>query len=226
MFPGPFGHRDYSGFIREEWIPRANTEHRRQVSEINKCCTIKEKEAKEALYGTRYSVLTLLPYFDCIKMVAIDGMHNLFLGTSKKMIEIWKEKGFLDKDNLKLIQERVDKADCPSDVGKLPSKIDKFSFEGFTGDECKNWTIIFSMYALKDILPSEHLACWQQFVLACCYLCNRFISQNDIIVADQLLIKFCKSFERLYGEHKVTPNMPLHGHLAECLYDYGPFFCD
>ena len=36
-------------------------------------------------------------------------------------------------------------------------------------------------------------------------------------------MEFCKKFERLYGKDLVTPNMHLHGHLKECLLDYGPF---
>ena len=36
-------------------------------------------------------------------------------------------------------------------------------------------------------------------------------------------MEFCKKFERLYGKDLVTPNMYLHGHLKECLLDYGPF---
>ena len=35
-------------------------------------------------------------------------------------------------------------------------------------------------------------------------------------------MEFCKAFEELYGKDLVTPNMHLHGHLNECLLDYGP----
>ena len=52
-----------------------------------------DKEALEKRYGTRYTVLELLPYFDCIKMVSIDAMHNLFMGTSKMMTQLWMEAG-------------------------------------------------------------------------------------------------------------------------------------
>ena len=34
-----------------------------------------------------------------------------------------------------VVQEIVDKAEVPADVRKLPGKIDKFSFDGFTADE-------------------------------------------------------------------------------------------
>ena len=39
-----------------------------------------------------------------------------------------------------------------------------------------------------------------------------------------MLLQFCQKFERLYGKSKVKPNMHLHGHLKECVLDYGPVY--
>ena len=63
------------------------------------------------------------------------------------------ELGYLSKETLALIQSRVDSAQCPSDVGKIPCQIDKFSFDGFTADEFKTWTIIFSRICLTQHCP-------------------------------------------------------------------------
>lgn len=46
-------------------------------------------------------------------------------------------------------------------------------------------------------------------------------SQNDISIADKFLLHFCQRFETIYGREAVTPNMHMHGHLAECILDYG-----
>ena len=64
------------------------------------------------------------------------------------------------------------------------------------------------------------MKCWRYFVLACYYLCNRVISEDDLIVADNFLMKLCISFENLYGNERVTPNIHLHGHLVSCLRQY------
>ena len=92
-------------------------------------------------------------------MVAIDAMHNLFLCTSKMLTKLWGELGYLSKETLTLIQSRVDSAQYAGDVGKLPCQIGKFSFDGFTADEFKNWTIIFSVYALHNIVLNEDMKC-------------------------------------------------------------------
>ena len=110
----------------------------------------------------------------------------------------------------------------PQDIGRIPGKISS-SFTGFTADQWKNWTLVYSLFALKGILPEEHLQCWRFFVLACKTLGKRVLTGNDIEIGDKYLMQFCKTFETLYGKDLVTPNMHLHGHLKECLLDYGPF---
>ena len=192
--------------------------------EVQQQKTKTKKEELEAKYGTRYCDFIRLPYYDSVRFAIVDPMHNLFLGTAKRMIKIWKDLDFLNTNTLKLIQERVDKASVPSDVGKLPGKIDKFFFDGFTADELKNWTLLFSLYALKGILPSEHLECWRLFVIACRYLTNHSITIHDLDISHPFLVRFCQRFEVLYGKNMVTINMHLHGHLKECVNDYGPIY--
>ena len=78
--------------------------------------------------------------------------------------------------------------------------------------------------ALKGILPTQHLECWRYFVLASRLLCKMSISKDEIDLADTLLLKFCCKVEELYGKNFITPNMHLHCHLKESLYNYGPVY--
>ena len=73
--------------------------------------------------------------------------------------------------------------------------------------------------ALHGILPVDHLECWRHFVLAYRILCKQSLSNTDIVLADSLLLQFCKRVERMFGEAAITPNMHLHGHVT---LDYGP----
>jgi hypothetical protein len=126
-------------------------------------------------------------------------------------------------EDFKLIQDKMEPFQCPSDIGRLPKKCSS-SYGSFNADQYKNWTLLFSIYALRDLLPLEHLDCWRKFVLACRRLCSVFITVNNAKVADRLLIEFCKMFEQLYGQDFVMPNMHLHGHLYDCLLDFGPVY--
>ena len=117
-------------------------------------------------------------------------MHNLFLGTAKYVMkQLWVEKGTLSLDQLKLIQKRVDNCKALAGIGRIPRKI-ATTFGGFTAEQWKNWVILYSMYALRGILPQEHYRCWQTYVLACFHICRRAITDTDITKADLLLINF------------------------------------
>ena len=210
---------DFSGF---EPCPLRNIlDHRRQVSDVQSQTTQEERSRAESNFGVRYSELLRLPYFDCIRFTVIDPMHNLFLGTAKHMMETWLSKSVLSTSDLEKIQEKVDAVNVPTNIGRLPGKIAK-SFSGFTADQWKNWVIIFSSYALHDILPEEHYRCWLLFVKACKLICTLLIQLRDVASSHTALLQFCREFELLYGNLSVTRNMHLHTHLSDCIFDYGP----
>lgn len=90
----------------------------------------------------------------------------------------------------------------PTGLGRLPVSIEVGCF--LTADQWENWTIYFSMYCLGDLLPQPQLECWRHFVLACRRLCKYSVTDNDITLADALLLKFCKQTVQLYGSGNYT----------------------
>ena len=100
-FPGTVGAMNYSGFDRSTWPPRHNEAHRRDVQHIKNCTTKTEQKQLESELGCRYSALIKLPYFDPCRMLTVDPMHNLFLGSGKHMLQLWIENGLLPSSNFK-----------------------------------------------------------------------------------------------------------------------------
>ena len=94
----------------------------------------------------------------------------------------------------------------------------------YTASQWKNWTLVYSLFVLNGLLPEEHMRCWQAFVLACKFLTRPVITALELQKADLMLLQFCEKFEQLYGKSKVKPNMHPHGHLKECVLDYGPIY--
>ena len=87
-----FGEKpDYSNFNKTEWTPRTNEHHRTNAEKHRLASTDARQKDIERESGVRYSTLLRLPYFNAPRMCIIDPMHNLFLGTTKKMIQIWKD---------------------------------------------------------------------------------------------------------------------------------------
>ena len=110
-----------------------------------------------------------------------------------------------------MLQKGVNKLKVASSIGRIPSKLAS-SFKGFTTDQFKNWALVFTTFALKDVLPDRHLQCWRLFVKACRILCSTVIDTSEVKLAD------------FYGPSVVTPNMHLHCHLCECVLDFGPVY--
>lgn len=221
-FEGSFGERrDYSGFNRQSWKPRTKELHNLYARRVKNAKTKAEYESFAKKYGTYYSVLIELNYFDAITFCVIDPMHNLFLGTAKKVFKLWVERDILSKKKLEKVESRLEEVNSFTDIGRIPTHISG-NYGVFSAAEWKNWTVTFSLYALCGILPEEDYRCWEKFVIACRILCKPFISKEDIGKVDSLLLNFCKSVERLYGLSSISCNMHLHCHLKECLLDFGP----
>jgi len=218
---------DYSGYNRDDWPSREESVHRDQSTRYLEASTRTEQREIEKYYGLRYSVIVELPYFNPIRHAVVDPMHNLYLGLSKHAMQIWIDKGILSRREFAVIEERISSMVMPRDVGRMPTKV-LSAFSGFTADQWRNWTTIYSPIALKNILPPNHLRCWLLFVRACNILSTRIISVESINEADTFLIEYCKQFCDLYGAEACTPNMHLSLHLKDCLLDYGPahsFWC-
>lgn len=82
----------------------------------------------------------------------------------------------------------------------------------------------FSLFTLKGILSWQHYQCWTFFVKACYLICRRSITSSQIQLAHELLMEFYGQVVTLYGNAWCTPNLHLHGHLKECIEDYGPVY--
>ena len=147
-------------------------------------------------------------------MVIIDPMHNLLLGTAKRVMNTWIKCRVIGDEDLVTIQTRVDNVQVPSHVGRIPAKI-AASFLGFSADQWKNWVCIYSPVALKGIIPDRDYNCWLLFVRACKYFTQKHISHMDLQQADALLETFCQHFSEIYGSSYCTINMHLHLHLSE-----------
>jgi len=64
-----------------------------------------------------------LPYYDCIKWTIIDPMHNLFLGTAKRILQTqWVDKGLINQNDFATIQDRISACVLPVSVGRIPRK--------------------------------------------------------------------------------------------------------
>lgn len=206
-----------------KWPIRDISLHR-QLSERHKeAATKRERKQLEKQYGVRYCVMNNLPYFNAIQFHIIDPMHNLLLGTAKRMMTIWRERKMISNKKFIILQRRVNDMKVPCNVGRIPRKIES-NFAGFTADQWRTWTTVFSLLALKGCIDNENYQCWALFVRACWLLCSRTMSQSELEEADCYLQCFLQCFVDLYGREMLVPNLHFHLHLKECIQDFGPTY--
>lgn len=85
----------------------------------------------ESAAGCKYSVLVKLPYFDAPRMLIVDPMHNLFLGSAKHFLKLLIDRNLISESQFEVIQQRVDSFVVPPDIGRIPHKI-RSGFSSFT----------------------------------------------------------------------------------------------
>ena len=129
----------------------------------------------------------------------------------------------LTKKVCEKIQSTIDSIRVPTDIGRIPRKIET-GFSGLTADQYKNWVTIYSVPCLYRVIGCDNLECWRHFVLACRILCQQSLTLTDVNLADGLLLQFCRRVQRMYGNNVITPNMHMHCHLKEVVLDYGPVY--
>ena len=212
----------YAGF--EPHPLRMEEDHRKNAQSALNQKTSTGRSAVEKQEGSRYTALMRLPYFSCVRCHTIDPMHNLYLGTARYMVKsIWTTETYqlLPHNCLLEIQKLVDNCEVPSTMGRIPNKI-AANFSNFKADQWKQWTVVFSIFALHGVLENRHLNCWRKFVKACTILDASIITKHAVEEAHALLLTFCTEAEELYGPDAITINMHLHTHLKECILDFGP----
>ena len=108
------------------------------------------------------------------------------------MFKIWCESYILSEEKLRQVHDRIETAEAPSDLERLPGNINS-NYGGFTASQGKKWVLYYCLYAVEGILEEEHV----NLVLACRHLCRPSISKTDLLITDQKLLDFCKKGELL-----------------------------
>jgi hypothetical protein len=222
------GKHNFAGMDNmDEWFIAKNpNQHRQDAIGWRRCNSNASRERFVKECGVRWSELLRLSYFDPIRFMTVDPMHCLFLGIAKWIIKrIWIDQGILTTNILEEVQSKMNQFSIPADIGRIPGKI--YCGEGFSNFTADQWKIFFTIYAtvlLWEHLESEDRKILTYFVRVCQLFVSRIIEVDAMREAHQKLIEIVKLIESNHGRDKITPNLHLSLHLAECSFDYGPLY--
>ncbi|OAD79066.1 hypothetical protein PHYBLDRAFT_164148 [Phycomyces blakesleeanus NRRL 1555(-)] len=171
------------------------------------------------------SVFFRRPSFEAkiLRGTIIDPMHNLFLGTSKRLMDRWIDEKTIGPEEFASLEKIAETMVLPRDYTTLTTKIGK-GFSYMKADEWKSWVLVYSPLLLHGILPPLQFKNWMYFVDACRYYVKPSITFDEITTAHSLLEKFCNACNVDYTATILTCNMHLHLHLHECIRDFGPVY--
>jgi hypothetical protein len=213
----------------DEWVtnPADALLHRKYAQEWMECNSKSSRENHFKEHGVRWSELLRLPYMDPIRFAVIDPMHCLFLGVAKWIIKsIFINQRKLTMEQLRVVQQKMDQIDLPSDIGRIPAKIaiGNDGFSNLTADQWKIFIMVYSTTVLWDMLDNNDRKILGHFVRACNLLVTRFITENDLKEAQERLKDMAYLIKHEYGPEFITSNVHLALHIPDCCRDYGPIY--
>ncbi|MES9880914.1 MAG: hypothetical protein ABW185_08540 [Sedimenticola sp.] len=222
-FRNSSGERSLAGFDVENWQKRNRADHIKFGKRAKHAKTICEKKNIEKMSGYKFTPFLELDYFEPSKFCIVDPMHNLFLGTAKRMFSTWVDSDILSKSDLQTIGNKIKQVTIATDIGRIPCNI-ATNHGHFTAQEWKNWVLVYSMFVLQGVLEERYLRHWQKFVIASLHICKPCISSRSVTIAHTCFVSFCQKAEELYGPSFITPNMHLHCHLKDSIESFGSIY--
>lgn len=222
---------------RNGWILRTDEMHRSRAREWANIHSKSQRNAHFKKHGSRWCSLMDLENFDVVRGTPVDVMHNIYLGTCKRlMVMLTKGRGgrkpIINKQGLERMQAFMDNVSCPSDVGRIPIRVVQ-GFSKFKAAEWSNWMCSFAVPSLRCLLEEKekhscprftvlHLSLFITMQKIATRMREYTISDHGITELDEWLMALLQDVEVVFGRNAVTPNMHLHAHLADQLRAYGP----
>ena len=109
--------------------------------------------------------------------------HKLF---AEESLSFNTAVGKVNDAKLLQIDNRQKLMKIHTDVGRIAHSISKWH-KSMKADEWKNWTLIYSMFCLRNILHDRDITDCSFFVKACMMLCKRSITVAEINQGHELL---------------------------------------
>ena len=191
-------------------------------------CSMQALDIRQPVCGVKGpSVISkICPKF--ITSTAVDVMHCVFEGVTKKLIELWCSSKLANENyNISNFIDIIDDKLCsikpPSFIHRRPRPIQSH-FEYWKASELKYWFFYYSIPVLTNILPEIYLNHYKMLVLGVYILCKEEITIELLERAKSLIDEFLRRFESLYGIKNMTCNTHSLGHLADVVRRLGPLW--
>lgn len=173
--------------------------------------------------------LAKLPWFDLVLGIVPDYMHGVLLGVTKQLLNLWLSSSKYKKpwfigNKTKAIDKRLKEMKPPDFIQRLPRQLET-SRAYFKASELQAWLLYYSVPCLIDILPERYLQHFACLVEGVYILLGDNITPELLAMARDLLFRFYKDHQVLYGDSNCSLNVHNVGaHLAMYVQSWGPLW--
>lgn len=192
-----------------------------------------ELEKGSVIGITGQSALFIFDDINIIHSIPTDYMHNVLLGVTKDLIEIWlaiKRIPSPPYDQYKIksvaarhqLEQRILKLKPHSSFHRKPRSI--FEVRNFKAVELQNCLFYYLRYALVGLLPTRVVRNFELLSAAIYILCQNKIETSEVERASEMLIQFADEFENIYGPGAITMNLHILRHYGPMVRNCGPLW--
>lgn len=200
---------------------RTNGSNRRYARAYKSLTSHASRQLHVRSHGTRYSEFHRLPYVDLVTFTVFDPMHNVWIGTCKRVVHnIFLKRNLLSKQDLEGMAALCKKITLPIgyDSASIASKINNSRNGGFSymkADEWRVFTIALSPLLLKGRIHPDYYNNWMIFVECMQVMSLPGISRQEVEQCHLKIEQFLAGFIDNYGG--VTPRNPFVYHFISFL---------
>lgn len=171
----------------------------------------------------------LFKNFDLTNGFVIDYMHNIVLGVTKLLINLWlgdhrvtKKKAPISPKNRRILDQRLVKLKPCSYVTRKPRPLhERGSFKAI---EYRYLLLFYLRFALNGLIDNSKIKHFEQLSAATFILLKSKISETEALEASEMLIKFADQFEIIYGQAAVSMNVHILRHYGSSVLQCGPLW--
>lgn len=174
------------------------------------------------------SPLIAFDIIDMIDSLAIDSMHNVYLGVMNTLLDLWfsstshNQPYYISKTKSTLLDKKMLSLKlCEFIVRKPRSMIYRKMFKA---SELRTMLLFFLPECLNGILSDKYVSHFRLLSSAIYKLSCTSITPDNLRAAATELDSFVRLFEKYYGSDKTTMNIHLLNHLPICVFKLGPLW--
>lgn len=173
------------------------------------------------------SVLMNLKGFDLVNGMVPDYLHSVLLGVTKQYTELiltsYGKNYYVGAPNqLAVINERLLSFKPPTCITRSPRPIEER--RNWKASEWRSWLVWYILICLRGLLPEKYLHHTALLVTAIQTLLQESISNDELVDAHTLLVKFVVQFQTYFGKCNMTFNIHLLLHLSDSVKNWGPLW--